>query len=246
MTDELRSTADDFVRGSEVNALMFVIRTLIRQTVNTAIPVVVTSVERTADGAGAGYLSAKPLVVVEDASGNGIPTVEIPRLPYFRIQHGSAAIICDPKVGDIGLAVFAQADSSNVNGEGEPKPPASHRYFDMSDGFYFGGFWGQAPTTFVRIEDSGDITITAPSSVTINTESATLNTETATVNASSSYEVNSPLIRLNGKITGGGSGGATATFTGDVVVTGDVTATGTSLHTHKHRGDSGGETSAPL
>lgn len=239
MAEELRQNTDDFTMSSPVNALDFVIRSALRRFVHTAIPVVVTSVERTADGGGAGYLSAKPLVLTLAADGNSLPTVEIPRLPYFRIQHGGAAVICDPKPGDIGLAIFAQADSSNVNGETEPKPPASHRYFDMSDGFYVGGFWGKTPTTFVHIEDSGDISITAPKTVTINTEKAT-------VNASALYEVNAPLIRLNGKITGGGSGGATATFTGDVDVTGDVTASGTSLHNHIHKGDSGGNTSAPL
>lgn len=237
--NELRQNTDDFTMSSPVNALDFIIRTSLRKLIHTAIPVVVTSVERSGDGSGAGYLSAKPLVLTLAADGKSLPTTEIPRLPYFRLQHGTAAIICDPKVGDIGLAVFAQADSSNVNGETEPKAPASYRYFDMSDGFYVGGFWGSKPTTFVHLEDSGDITITAPKAVTINTEKVT-------VNASASYEVNAPIIRLNGKITGGGSSGATATFTGDVNVTGDVTASGTSLHTHIHKGDSGGNTSAPL
>ena len=72
-------------------------------------------------------------------------SVTIPHLPYFRYQHGTAAIICDPKVGDLGLAVFAQQDCSRLTGDTTPQAPGTFRCFDMSDGFYVGGFWGAGP-----------------------------------------------------------------------------------------------------
>ena len=81
--------------GSEYNRTLYLIRQVINQTVNTAIPVRVDSVTRSGDGSGAGYVSATPLVAQTDADGNLIPPVSIPRLPYFRLQHGTAAIICD-------------------------------------------------------------------------------------------------------------------------------------------------------
>lgn len=241
-----------FVSGSQVNVLDFLIRSIIKGMVNTAIPVRVDSVTRPGDGGGAGYLSATPLVKMRSASGEAIEAVSIPRLRWFRLQHGTAALICDPKPGDVGLAVFAQQDVSTLTGGSEPQQPGSFRCYDMSDGFYFGGFWGQTPTTFIRIEDSGEVTITAPQSVTVNTT-------TATVNASGSATVDSPTVTITGDTTiqksltvvghiagSGGlsvSGGGGASVTGSLTTTGDVTAGGISLQQHTHSCPQGGETS---
>ena len=209
--------------GSDYNAQIFLIKQIISQSVCTALPVRVDSIERPGSTAGAGTLSATPLVAMTDAEGNLIPPASIPRLPWFRLQHGTAAVICDPAPGDVGLAIFAQQDCSNVRGGTEPVVPGSFRSFDMSDGFYFGGFFGQTPTTFVHLEQAGTISIETTTSVTI--KAPTIKAE-----ASSKFEVVSPQIILDGAITGGGNAKADATFTGD------VTAKGTSLHTHTHGG----------
>ena len=154
---------------TQYNALDFLIRSIIDGKIHTAIPVVVNSIERPKTSGGANYLSATPLIKPTAADGEALPPAEIPKLRWFRLQAGSAAIVIDPKPGDVGLAVFAQSDVSTLNGEKEPKQVGSWRKFDMSDGFYFGGFWGPTPTTFIHLEDSGDIVITAPNAVTVNT-----------------------------------------------------------------------------
>lgn len=219
----LRENIDSFTCSSETNALLFLIKSIIGQTVNTCIPVVVTGVERAGKGAGAGYLSCKPLVMQRAANGDSLPCVEIPRVPYFRLQHGTASIVCDPVVGDVGLAVFAKSDTSNVNGDGQEKQAGSFRAFDMSDGFYLGGFWGKAPTTFIHLEQDGSIEIESTKEVTVKTAQVK-------IEASNRYEITAPQIILNGAITGGGSGGATANFTGDVI------AKNVSVATHTHGG----------
>lgn len=212
--------------GSEFNQLDFLIRSIVKGMVSTAIPVRVDSVERAGDGSGALYVSATPLVCPVDADGNALEQVTIPRLPYFRLQHGTAAVVVDPKVGDLGLAVFAQLDTSRLTGQSTPEAPATFRCFDMSDGFYLGGFWGKPPETFVRLEDSGDITITGPKTVTINAE-------VATVNASDHVLVDSPQVTMTGRLSVVGH----ITGTGGVTVSnGDVTADGISLKSHVHGG----------
>ena len=113
--NEKKIIKNDYVTGSYFNLMDYMIRTTVRGMVNTAVPVVVTAVETTGTNSGAGYVSAKPLLMARDGYNNGLPNVDIPKLPYFRYQFGSSAIICDPKVGDVGLAVFAQADGSNIN-----------------------------------------------------------------------------------------------------------------------------------
>ena len=253
---ELRKNVNSFTSTSELNALQFMIQSIVKGMVNTAIPVRVDAIERPANGGGASYLSATPLVCQRDAEGNALPSVSIPKLRWFRLQHGTAALICDPKPGDIGLAVFAQQDVSTLNGGNQPVQPGSFRCFDMSDGFYFGGFWGQKPTTFIRIEDTGDITIEAPKSTQHTSPTITVNCDNATVIASESVNVTAPDTNVNGKltvtglITGKGgmaiSGGSGATVNGDLAVSnGDVSADDISLKSHVHGGvQSGGSTTS--
>lgn len=222
---EKKSNAKISAFGSEMNSLDFFIRALIKTMVSTSIPVRVDAVERGGEGGAALYVDVTPMVTQTDAEGNSIPPVTIPHLPYFRYQHGTAAIICDPKVGDLGLAVFAQQDCSRLTGDTTPQAPGTFRCFDMSDGFYVGGFWGQVPKTFIHIEDEGTIHVVAPKSyhlespkITIDCDTAQVNaktsvtvvTQTAKVNASSSLTVDSPQ----------------STFTGNVSIKKNLTVTG--------------------
>lgn len=222
---EKKSNAKISAFGSEMNSLDFFIRALIKTMVSTSIPVRVDAVERGGEGGAALYVDVTPMVTQTDAEGNSIPPVTIPHLPYFRYQHGTAAIICDPKVGDLGLAVFAQQDCSRLTGDTTPQAPGTFRCFDMSDGFYVGGFWGQVPKTFIHIEDEGTIHVVAPKSyhlespkVIVDCDTAQVNaqtsvtvvTQTATVNASSSLTVDSPQ----------------STFTGNVAIQKNLTVTG--------------------
>lgn len=227
---ELSANYDNFASSNPLNSMEFFIRSLISQVVSTSLPVVVTAVERKGEDAGAGYVTVKPLLQPRNNSGDGLEVTTIPKLPYFRLQHGKAAIICDPKVGDIGLAVVAKHDISNINGRTTPKVPATYRKFDPSDSFYIGGFWGKAPEVFIHLEDEGTIKIKAPRKITMDAPECE-------VNASTSFTVNSAQINLNGPISGGGSGGADATFTGD------VNAKGISLTSHTHTGVQSGNSS---
>lgn len=242
MSEQLRMPTPLATWASDYNAFNFAVKQLIFSTVSTAIPVRVDSVERNGDGSGAGFLSATPLVAQTDADGNLIPPVSIPRLPYFRLQHGTATIICDPVPGDVGLAIFAQSDCSKVNGGTEPVTPGSFRSFDMSDGFYIGGFWGKKPETFIHIEQSGTVHVVA--------KTVTTDCQQATVNATTHADVTTPEMKVTGKltvtglITGTGglaiSGGSGATVNGSLTTTGDVKAAGISLDNHVHSGVEGG------
>ncbi|GAB1824734.1 phage baseplate assembly protein [Turicimonas sp. TL08] len=234
---ELNAGYNDFASSNETNALNFFVSSLISKIVSTSLPVVVTAVERSGKDKGAGYVSVKPLLQPRNNKGQGLQVTNIPKLPYFRLQHGKAAVICDPKVGDIGLAVVAKNDISNINGDNTPKVPATFRQFDPSDSFYIGGFWGKAPEVFIHLEDEGTIAIEAPQEVTIKTKSAKVEAQTMEVTASSSFTVTAPQINLNGAISGGGAGGENATFSGD------VTAQGISLTTHTHTGVQSGDSS---
>lgn len=141
--------------GSEYNALQFMIQQALRMQVHTAIPVRVEAVHGL-------YVDALPLVSQVDGFGDAVEPTTIFHLPVFRYHAGVAAVILDPVVGDIGLAVFAQTDSSNVKeGTSSPQQPGSFRRFSMSDGFYFGCFHPAPPTVFIEVEQSGTVNIQA-------------------------------------------------------------------------------------
>lgn len=246
MSEQLKQNARISDYGSEFNAQEFLIRSVIKRMISTAIPVRVDAVERAGEGGGALYVDVTPLICQTSADGQALEPVSIPHLPYFRLQHGTAAIIVDPKPGDVGLAVFAQQDASRLSGGTEPVSPGSFRCFDMSDGFYIGGFWGKTPTTFIHVEDSGHVTITAPQAVTVNTSSLVANCSTAVVHASGSITFDSPNSAFTGNVSIAGN--LSVTGSGGAIVTGDVTAQGVSLATHRHGGiePGGGTTGEPV
>lgn len=163
----VQGIADIYARETQYNQLSFLMRTMMNKELNTAIPVKVTKV-MAGDGS-VGYVQALPLVNDMDAQGNAVDVPIIPSLPYFRLQGGKVAVITDPIVGDIGIAVFAQKDTSNVvAGTSEPVQAGTFRKFSMSDGWYIGGFLNQNPETFLQLNQDGTAILTANSGVTIN------------------------------------------------------------------------------
>ena len=141
--------------GSEYNALQFMISQALRGQIHTAIPVKVQAV----DGL---FVDVIPLVSSVDGYGESVEPTTIFHLPVFRYHAGIAAVILDPVPGDIGLAVFAQSDSSNVNSDtSEPQQPGSFRRFSMSDGFFFNGFHKAEPSVYIEITQDGVVNIEA-------------------------------------------------------------------------------------
>jgi len=204
--------------ASEYNAISFLVEQMINAKINTAIPVRVDSCTKPGSNGAAGYVSATPLVMQRGADGQSLSMVSIPRLPFFRLQCGSAAVVMDPQPGDIGLAVFAQQDSSNV-GEGttEPVQAGSFRSFDMSDGFYVGGFFGVKPDTYIEFDpEHGEITIKTPKSSAVLDKSGNITAKadkSATVTAAESVSatatakitLKAPVIELDGTVRSSGT-----------------------------------------
>lgn len=146
---------------SPYNSLSFIIQQAIRQQVNTCIVCKVVARSN-------GYVDVLPLVTGVSGKGEAIQPTTLYHLPYMRYHAGIAAVILDPVPGDIGLAVFADKDCSNVKvGTTEPQQPASFRGNSMANGFYIGGFLNQAPTVSIELTQGGAVNITAPEGVNI-------------------------------------------------------------------------------
>lgn len=201
---------------SEFNRMAFVVRSIMSQQATTTLVIV-----RAVDG---DTVDVQPMVAQVDGAGNAVDHGIIHGLPVWRLQGGNSAVIVVPAVGDIGLALFASTDISNVKRAKEPTTPGSFRRFDWADGIYLGGLLNVEPTQFIKMDNSG-VTITAADGqpVTFNADSVVINADTVSMSGN---------LVVSGSITSG----AGSTFDGK------------AFDTHKHSGvtTGGGNTGNPV
>ena len=219
----------------EFNRITFVLQQALAK-MQTATLVRIVAVTNAGGVTPVGSVDVVPLVNQVDAAGNPTPHVTIYNVPYLRMQGGADAIILDPKVGDIGLAVFASRDITKVKTTKRQGNPGSFRQYSFGDALYVGGMLNGTPTQYVQFSAAG-INISSPTKVT-------LTAPVVQIDAGASCTVNTPTFTVNGNTVMNGTvsqiGGGTANFTGD------VTAQGVSLHNHTHTDSVGGNTTAPL
>lgn len=219
-TDSAVGQATPTHAASDLNAISFLIAQQLAST-RTALLVKVLAVTNDGGVTPVGTVNVQPLVKKVDGLGNTYSYGTVFALPYLRLQGGNDAVILDPKVGDIGLAIVADRDISAVKATKAEAAPGSSRKFSLSDGLYLGGFLNGTPVQFVQFNADG-ITVKSPTKITVQ----------------------APEIELDGAVH------VTGAQTNDSTIdaSGDVTGAGTSLHTHKHGGvqTGGGQTGTPV
>lgn len=196
---------------SDFNAMAFIARSVANKTATTTL-VQIISVD-----AAKMLVDVHPMVAQLDGLGNATPHGTIHGIPYVRLQGGKYAVIIDPEVGDIGVAVFASHDLSVVKATKAPGSPGSRRRFSMADGIYIGGLLNKEPESYVKISADG---------VEVKADTIKLVGD----------------VEITGDVTLTGDMTATGDFTAD----GEVTADGIALSSHTHGGvDAGSGTSGP-
>lgn len=125
----------------------YVITRLIRK-INTVDLVKVVAVYPTPGTVG--FVDVQPLVQQQTTNGVVIDAALIYRLPYLRIQGGKSALIIDPVVDDLGVAVFAQRDITAAISTRAEGPAPTNRAYDAGDGLYLGGFLNTDATQWLR------------------------------------------------------------------------------------------------
>ena len=190
----------------------------------TALPVKVTAVS--AGGTGlVGTVDCIPLVKGMCANSQTFEYPEIHNAPYFRLQGGTNGVVCDPEVGDIGIAIFASRDISGVKRARGEAPCGSYRRFSLSDAFYVGGTLNGALSQFLSFE-SGGIRIVSPTKVTI---------------VAPEVDMDTPLLTVQGQMVMTGAKGSGASTSGGITNTGGtVSSNGIVLDTHVHKGVTSG------
>lgn len=215
--------ADDY------GAMLFVIQQALAR-LSTSTVVRVVAVTNAGGVTPVGFVDVQPLVNQVDGIGNATPHGVLHNLPYFRLQGGTDAVILDPKVGDLGIAVFASRDISAVKASKDQANPGSWRSHDMADGLYVGGLLNGTPVQYVQFA-AGGINVVSPAKVTITAPQIE-------GNAAEQFSINAPQIVLNGNVDqGNGSFGGTSTWKGNMNTLGTLRNNGKDVgSTHTHPG----------
>ncbi len=158
--------------GADKTAHEFLIEKFINRIATTTLAKV-TAVTNSGGVSAVGFVDVIPMVHQVDGAGNPTPHGEIHHLPYFRVQGGTDAVILDPKVGDIGIAVFCSRDISAVKRQKKEAAPGSRRRYDWADGLFLGGVLNGVPNQYVRFSSTG-VDIVTLNNITINAANATL------------------------------------------------------------------------
>jgi hypothetical protein len=150
------------------NQTAFVVQQLLSK-VQTATLVQVVSCSNNGGLSPVGTVNVKPCVNQVDSAGNPYPHTTIFNVPYLRMfgGNGGNAVILDPEPGDIGVAVFASRDLTQVKSTQSPANPGSARQYDFSDALYLGGMLnGGTPTQYIQFNSSG-LKIVSPTKITL-------------------------------------------------------------------------------
>ena len=129
--------------------------------------VTVESVESGDELSPVGMVTVSPMVHQIQANGSIIPHNKIYNLPYCRLQGGENAIVIDPAVGDIGMAIYTDRDISIVKETRKSGPPGTRLRNHFSSGLYVGGFLNGAPQQYIHFK-STSVVIRSLAKVTID------------------------------------------------------------------------------
>lgn len=181
---------------------------------------------------GSKTVSATPMSQMIDGNGSAYASPSYPALPHYRIQQGTAAIIMNPRPGDIGVFVCSKRDISNVSLGKQPGPPGSTRSFSPSDAVMVGSIHTQAPTYYIDFTAPDKIVIHAPAGITIETDAK------VTITASAGVEITAPTTKISGNLE----------VTGTIKSNGPITGAGINFNTHVHTGvqSGGSNTGGPI
>jgi hypothetical protein len=203
----------------------FIITRLIRG-IHTVALVKVLAVRPTSGKVG--FLDVQPLVLEQDTAGKVLAQSPIYNVPYFRYQGGVSAVILDPAVGDIGLALACERDIRSVKATQVAAPAGSDRVYNSADSLYIGGVLNPDPTQWVKfLPDGAGIDLHTPGTLTGsadgNIDITTLGT--ARVSAQGTMELQSGVsITLD----------APTIIATNPIHAPDFVAPNASLNTHKH------------
>lgn len=192
MSETVFGTAAPQTEGGGFNELQFLIQQWVLNNVNTVKLVKVKACTNSGGVSPVGTVDVQPLVNQMSAARNPTPHGTLVKLPYFRLQGGTNAVILDPVAGDVGVAVFCDRDISSLKnallaGISGTQNPGSFGAYDWADGLYLGGFLNGTPLQYVQFTSTG-INVVSPGTVTVQAPTVNVDATTVTLGASTTID----------------------------------------------------------
>lgn len=181
-------TQDSSSSTTDENSIEFVIRQLMNERTHIELVQVQSVTNTPGQFASVGQVNVLPLVNDLDGYGNAIQHDTVSGLSYFRYAGGNNAILLDPQVGDIGIAVIADKDPSVIKATQAQGNPGSRGRSRREYGFYFGLHLGNSnPNQYVQflsqginiVDDYGNKIQMANNGVTITTSGGSMMLDTS-------------------------------------------------------------------
>jgi hypothetical protein len=207
----------------DMAVIAFIVRQMMSQ-MRTNVPVKVVAVHGGGGAiAAAGTVDVQPLISQVDGNFNATPHGTVSGIPWWRLQGGSSAVICDPLAGDFGYVAVSDRDMSSVKANKGAANPGSRRKYDLADGIYVGGILGAAPTQYLVFTSSGIQVVDL---------------------SGNQMTLSSTGINFKGNVTFQNN----VVVQGSLNVTGDTVSDGVDLKTHVHSGvtTGGGDSGPPV
>lgn len=192
-----------------------------------------------------GFLTCIPLTL--DTSTNNVVLADssIFNVPYMRYQGGSSAVILDPVAGDIGLAIFAEDDITNVKQTIAAGAPATNRSHSTADALYIGGVLNPDPTQFIQFQPGGaGIVIHTPGNLALQAGgNLDINVTGQVTIEAAGCTFNTP-VTFAKSVTSTPTTGGNVTFNSTIVAP-DAVINGVTQSTHIHNDPQGGVVGPP-
>lgn len=207
--------------STDYQRLIFTIAQMIGRII-TIVPVRVVNVYGAGDLDSCPYVDLQPLLDQRTGSGVSVPHLTVYKVPAWRMQSGSAAVVLDPLAGDVGLALVSYRDSSALTAADQSSPGSlqggddtyamgSTALFDWGCCFYLGGWLNGEAQQFIQflVNGSGD-----PNGITITSVGGDV-----TINDDCTIDTGGNLIAESLKANNGATGSFTAESGQTITVT---------------------------
>lgn len=224
---------------SEANTLNFVVKNLI-SAVRTMTICRVLAVEFPEGQNIYGTVDLQPLIKRVDIDGNASSMPPIYNVPFLRLQGiGNSAIILNPKVGDIGIAIVSDRDITSVVATKQESNPGSNRQNSLSDSVYIGGILNGKPEQFIEFTDT-EINIISPNNINLTAKNININADNITITGKTAINGDTSITGetdITGNLTVSGNiTGANVSATGDVSDSaGKLSDLRSNYNAHKHQ-----------
>lgn len=249
--DSFSPSFDPANRGNLAGVVKFVL-TKFLQGVDDMLPAKVISYDPIAKRA-----QVQPLLSIVTTGGTQVQRAQVASVPVYQPSAGGFILHFPINPGDLGWIKANDGDISLFLKVLQNASPNTARLHSFEDALFYPDSMMRnvviadedadsvvlqniSGTGKIAIDPNGNVRIVAATTLTMTAPNVI-------INASDGITMNSPVTTFTGLIAST-DGAGTSTFAGSIVVTGDVTAEGTSVHTHVHSGvmPGGGDTGPPV